>query len=204
VTNGSFTASDVIRGNPPPFRYEWREISSGRGTNITSETTNYFSFGPVTNLASRTWRLVVFNDANPAPGALATFNVVALPDSDGDGIPDDWETAFGFNPASNADRDLDSDSDGVSNWAEYFAGTDPTNRLSFLKIDAISLGGGATLTFGAISNKTYTLQYTDHLGDGAWAKLVDLVARVTNHVEAILDPSFRTNRYYRVVTPQQP
>ena len=204
VTNGSFTASVVIRGNPPPFRYEWREISSGRGTNITSETTNYFSFGPVTNLASRTWRLVVFNDANPAPGALATFNVVALPDSDGDGIPDDWETAFGFNPASNADRDLDSDSDGVSNWAEYFAGTDPTNRLSFLKIDAISLGGGATLTFGAISNKTYTLQYTDHLGDGAWAKLVDLVARVTNHVEAILDPSFRTNRYYRVVTPQQP
>src|SRR5207247_6394846 len=32
VSNGSFTASVVIKGNPPPYRYEWREISNVRAT----------------------------------------------------------------------------------------------------------------------------------------------------------------------------
>src|SRR6185503_2939903 len=87
VSNGGFSASTVVRGNPPPFRYEWREISTTRGTIITTNTTNYFTFSPVTNLVSRTWRCVVFNDAS---STVASFNVMCLPDTDGDGIPDEW------------------------------------------------------------------------------------------------------------------
>ncbi len=204
VSNGSFAASVVIRGNPPPFRYEWREVSNVRGTNLTSETTNYFSYGPVTNLAARTWRLVIFNDANLAPGALAPFNVTALADSDGDGIPDDWETAFGFNPASNADRNTDSDGDGMSNWAEYIAGTDPTNKLSNLRVDLTTLPGSALVQVGALSNHTYSVQYSDSLGSGVWLKLGDIVARLTNHTESLPDPGYTSNRFYRVVLPRQP
>ena len=48
-------------------------------------------------------------------------------DWDGDGIPDDWEIAYGLNPAVN-DAELDSDGDGVPNWLEYQRGTDPFNR----------------------------------------------------------------------------
>ena len=36
-------------------------------------------------------------------------------DWDGDGIPDDWEIAYGLNPGVN-DANLDSDGDGVPNW----------------------------------------------------------------------------------------
>ena len=84
----------------------------------------------------------------------------------------------------------------------YTGRTDPTNALSFLKIDSLSLGGGATLLFGAISNKTYTLQYTDNPGGGTWAKLVDVIAQGTNRTVSILDPNFKTDRFYRVVTPR--
>jgi hypothetical protein len=63
-----------------------------------------------------------------------------------------------------ADRDADSDGDGMLNWQEYVVGTDPANALSYLKIDSITEGVGATLAFGAISNKTYSIQYTDAFG----------------------------------------
>ena len=54
---------------------------------------------------------------------MASFTVIALSDADGDGIPDDWETQYGLDPGSSADRNLDSDGDGQSNYAEYLAGT---------------------------------------------------------------------------------
>jgi hypothetical protein len=92
----------------------------------------------------------------------------------------------------------------MSNRAEYIAGTDPTNAVSYLKINSIAAGGSATLTFGATSNKTYSIQYTDRLGSGAWAKLKDVVAARTNRTETVFDPNFTTNRCYRIATPQQP
>ena len=48
-------------------------------------------------------------------------------DWDGDGIPDDWELAYGLNPGVN-DAALDSDGDGVSNLLEYQRGTNPRLR----------------------------------------------------------------------------
>ncbi len=48
-----------------------------------------------------------------------------LLDSDGDGLPDTWETAHGLNPSSSADAYLDPDGDGLSNFDEYPNGTDP-------------------------------------------------------------------------------
>ena len=73
AVNGSFSASVVIRGNPPPFRYEWREISTARATNIVNDTTNFFTSGPITNLVAKQWRLVIFNDASLS-GERANFS----------------------------------------------------------------------------------------------------------------------------------
>ncbi len=52
-------------------------------------------------------------------------------DSDGDGMPDDWETDHGLNPAVN-DAALDKDGDYVGNLKEYQDNTDPADKNSFL------------------------------------------------------------------------
>ncbi len=50
-------------------------------------------------------------------------------DTDGDGLPDEWEKKFGLNP-SVADADQDADGDGFTNAEEYAAGTDPSDKKS--------------------------------------------------------------------------
>jgi hypothetical protein len=53
----------------------------------------------------------------------------ALPDSDGDGIPDWWELKYGTG-WDVANADADPDNDGISNVQEYLAGTYPTRPNS--------------------------------------------------------------------------
>lgn len=62
-------------------------------------------------------------------------------DADGDGLPDEWESRFGLNPASASGDDGasgDPDGDGVSNLAEFHGTTDP--RIS----NTLHLAEGAT------------------------------------------------------------
>ena len=52
------------------------------------------------------------------------------PDTDNDGVPDDWEIDNGLNP-SIGDAYEDPDEDGFTNLQEYFADTDPRDPNSF-------------------------------------------------------------------------
>ena len=60
-------------------------------------------------------------------GLVATtpLNVSALLDSDGDGMPDEWEIANGLNPHDPTDAGQDPDGDGLTNLQEYLHGTNP-------------------------------------------------------------------------------
>ena len=61
-------------------------------------------------------------------------------DSDGDGLPDEWEIQYGLDPKDPADVNKDKDGDGFTNLEEFEAKTDPTDPsshppyLDFLKI----------------------------------------------------------------------
>ncbi len=170
---------------------------------ILNEHTAYFVFsGPDTMPPWTNYSFMVTNQAQAGGMISASAKLTFLTDTDGDGLPDDWETKY-FGVAG-ADPNVDSDGDGLSNAQEYLAGTDPTNALSYLKIGSIATNGGATLIFGTLAGKTYTIQYSRTLGAGPWTKLADFPAHPTNHVETILDTSFTTNRFYRIATPRQP
>jgi hypothetical protein len=194
----------LVAGYPPPFTYEWRRGSTPFSTNISSLPYDFLTFlSPGSIASNQLHRLVVKNLANSTPGIPLVFYVTTLMDSDGDGLPDLYESNYGFNTNS-ADAQLDADGDGMSNGAEYIAGTDPTNAFSYLRVDLSGDSNAASLSFIAVSNRTYTLQVNDNLGSGPWSRLADFLATPTNRVETVVDPVSITNRVYRLVTPWQP
>jgi hypothetical protein len=204
ITGSVVTVSVEAFGNPLPFSYEWRRGSVSVITNTANSYVGFWTFTAPTNLTTQLYRVVVRNQANQSTTANAQFNITTLVDTDGDGIPDAWESSFGMNTNNAADRNLDTDGDGLSNHAEYVAGTDPTDPASYLQVDLDVIPGAATLSFNALSNKTYTVRYTDALASGQWFKLADAIAHSTNRVATILDGNWRQSRFYQLITPRQP
>lgn len=81
--------------------------------------------------------------AKLAGGAKPTDLVI---DTDKDGIPDDWEKQYGYNPNDAADAKSDFDKDGFDNLAEYTAGTDPKDLTPPTLVGAAASASGTTLT----------------------------------------------------------
>ena len=57
----------------------------------------------------------------------------APPDSDGDGMADEWESKFGLDPKNAGDNSQDNDKDGYTNFEEFLNGTDPTVFVDYTK-----------------------------------------------------------------------
>ncbi len=209
VAGSSFPVSAVLgNGWPPPFGYQWRAGSTVVNFLSDSSKTNFFVY-PSNNIASgavtgATYRVVVTNRASTNLTISVPFYITTLADTEREGIPDSVENALGLDPNNATDAVLDQDSDGISNRAEYRAGTDPADPASYLRIEQSILPGAATLRFAAVSNRTYTIQFSDLLPTPSWSKLSDFVALPTNRIEVVADPSWTTNRFYRVGTPRQP
>jgi hypothetical protein len=202
VVGGAVTLSGSFTGNPLPFTVEWRKIAPAPVWTNAVQVNGYqdfFTFIATNIPQTNTYRLVVRNLANQTGVGSSIISVVTLADSDHDGVPDAWVAQYG--PGA-ADRNGDPDGDGLRNWQEYLAGTDPTDAASNLRVDVTTGPGLATVQLNAISNRTYSVQYSDR-ANGPWRNLADVLARATNHLDIIPDPGFTTNRFYRVVTPQQ-
>ncbi len=68
-------------------------------------------------------------------------SIPAPADSDGDGMPDEWESRHGFDPADASDNATDQDGDGYTNVEEYLNATDPTEFVDYTRPVTLSPGG---------------------------------------------------------------
>jgi hypothetical protein len=211
VAGGSLTMSATAEGNPLPLTFCWNRDGLPM-TNVVVNGTNCFltltdfQAGPATNEVN--FSVAVTNLAGcSSPSSSAVVRVLA--DTDGDGMPDEWESANNLNPANSADAALDSDSDGMSNADEYLAGTDPLDKESYLKVEYIMVEDSpptASIAFVAFARKTYSVLRRDSMEHGPWIPIADVPATSTNRLVVVRDSTARTpgqiEGFYRLVTPR--
>jgi hypothetical protein len=100
--------------------------------------------------------------------------VLSQPPQPSEIVSDEWKTHF-FGSVTNllATNTGDADGDGVPNWQEYLAGTDPTNAISRLQFTALQWspnGGAPTLALSWLTapGKSYVLESNPTLTGGNW------------------------------------
>jgi hypothetical protein len=184
-TNGvAYYTVDMVRYND---RAPWPPAADGSGPSL--QRINFAGYGnePLNWLA-----------AGPTPGKS-----LGAADTDGDGLPDQWEEDNDTNPLV-ADANDDPDHDGMTNLEEFLAGTHPQSAQSQLKLDYISATPGvATFQFVAIAGRTYSVLYKDSLAASSWSTLRDIEASGTDRVVTVEDTNpLVSSRFYRLVTPR--
>jgi len=94
----------------------------------------------------------------------------------GDGIPDTWRLRyFGAVNSVLAAADADADGDGVSNGAEYRAGTDPVDAGSVLRLHMARGQSGLTIRWPARAGTRYLVERSGSLA-GGWTPVGTITA----------------------------
>ncbi|MED5485816.1 MAG: SPRY domain-containing protein, partial [Candidatus Thermoplasmatota archaeon] len=125
-------AHPIFGTNPAGVVAEWDDA---HGNNNLAGSEVYPAFS-VTHSSGNSVHLVTGDilTYEPPEGFAKLGSQSSSTDSDGDGLPDSWESNYGLDPGSTdtdgdgiEDDDEDLDGDGLSNMEEYDLGTNPNN-----------------------------------------------------------------------------
>jgi hypothetical protein len=107
------------------------------------------------------------------PGAVWVASAAQLPPSL---TSDEWKTYF-FGSTTNplAADNADADGDGMPNWMEYRAGTNPTNSSSCFQFASAAFNNsgiqGVALNWLTAPGKKYVLESQSSLGPKTWTAI---------------------------------
>lgn len=121
-------------------------------------------------------------------------------DTDGDGMPDGWESRFGLDPASPGDPALDPDGDGLDNVAEFLAGRNPLAADAPMAVTTELLADGRLrLSFTAAAGLSYSV--LAGTSPGALSELfIPFIADGPARTVEVTDRP-ESARFYRIVSP---
>jgi hypothetical protein len=205
-------SGDSIKLESPDAVQGIGHINEGFVPYVTVDLVEYSSVGPwPTGASASGWSIQKKNSfqygndpTNWFAGAptAGSLNIGGAVDLDGDGLPNDWELTYQFDPMNPADARQDADGDGVSNLNEYLSGTDPRNSASALRFSGVEhKADGLHVTFAGIAGRTYTVQFCDGIIGGTWLDLQKMGPLAVAQTVDITDPLAPQSqgRYYRVV-----
>jgi hypothetical protein len=110
---------------------------------------------------THTWRILELDGR----GRLLTYGPYTLT-VDGAGVSyEEWVSAAFGDRAGDRSRGADPDGDGLTNFEEYLAGTDPLNRNSLLAVTAVrdNGGDGIALTWRSAPDRRYAIEVSTDL-----------------------------------------
>jgi len=153
---------------------------------------------------------ISFANADGSPDLNTQYNFETRSASiavNGPAIPasicsDEWKLQFfGSLTAPNAADAADPDADGVPNWMEYLAGTDPTDassKFQFSSAQRQTLNGQrqVVLQWLAVQGKAYEIQYSSSPGGTAWNSLGTVSGAGT--IATYTDNVSGAAKYYRL------
>jgi subtilisin family serine protease len=132
------------------------------------------------------------------------LNLQRIVDTDGNGLPDWWELQY-FGHLTGTNPNADPDHDGMSNLAEWIAGTNPTNAASNLRLTLVSAtnANNVVLRWPSVAGKNYWLERSTNLVTGFNSIVATNIAATaptnTQTDTAVLPGS---TRFYRVGVQQ--
>ncbi len=107
-----------------------------------------------------------------------------------------WAQSFGFPTDGSADFQ-DSDGDGLNNWQEWMAGTDPTNIASAFRILAPSYSpAGVTITWQSVNTRSYYVQRATNLSASAPFYSVGPLVPGQSGTTSYTDPAASSNSLF--------
>lgn len=138
---------------------------------------------------------VVARDA-AGNASTARVSVVVTEDVDDDALRDDWEERYFGGTGAGPDDDADGDS--MNNFAEYLAGTDPTNGASQFTVAGEQHPALIELSFFGLADRSYTVFFKTNLLQGADWQMLGGETNGSDETISVLDSVSAPQRYYRL------
>ncbi|HEY4281502.1 MAG TPA: glycosyl hydrolase family 28 protein [Chthoniobacterales bacterium] len=203
ITNLFFTNCNItfkggdnsVPGNPPEWdSNQYPEVSMWGDLPAYGYYMRHVNGVTFTNCVSR----LNGSDSRPEKSTNDVSDLSTHVDTDNDGMPNDWEQQY-FGSTTGGSPTEDNDGDGMTNYAEYVAGTnpkDPADRLAPVTVS--SDGTTVTIAFRSVSLKRYIAEYSDGLTNSVWTQMGNILAADSNILTVTDTPGSNTPRFYRL------
>jgi sugar lactone lactonase YvrE len=133
----------------------------------------------------------------------ASIWVDAMPDGLDSFVSDEWtEHFFASAGISSARANADPDQDGVPNWAEYLAGTDPTRAESQLRFESAAIDPrtrGLGLRWLSAPGKLYSIEASSDLQKAGWRTIASGIPGTGQYLDwKPSDSTAGTGQFFRL------